>query len=373
MKLVCRLLFIFTLLINFNAFAQGRYSVSGIVTDESGAIQKGATVFISGSQKITSTDNAGQFEFYDLNPGSYQLSVKLLGFYPFTENIQVHDAAVKLNIKLKVKTIVLNEVVIGNGDNWEANYAIFKAQFLGTSDNARQCVITNPRVLSFGTAGRNVLTADADEFLIVENKKLGYRVHYLLKDFKFDRKLLRTKLDGDTNFEELEGTPEMKIQWAQSRLAAYQGSLMHYLRSVYTNKTVKEGFLTYQLYELADGKLGMKSLKADSRLLKLDTITTVIDTSFISLKFTAMQIVYDPERASSIQKSITDSLTRFNPVYNSGTYNVSSILTLYLPKAIVDRKGSYTDYRTFLVQGNWGKRRVGDQLPFEYQPPVVTQ
>jgi hypothetical protein len=63
MKLVCRLLFIFTLLINFNAFAQDRYSVSGIVTDESGAIQKGATVFISGSQKITSTDDNGRFEF----------------------------------------------------------------------------------------------------------------------------------------------------------------------------------------------------------------------------------------------------------------------------------------------------------------------
>ncbi|MBC7400294.1 MAG: carboxypeptidase-like regulatory domain-containing protein [Mucilaginibacter sp.] len=373
MKPICRLLFIFILLININVLAQGRYSVSGTIADESGTMQKGATVFISGSQKITTSDDAGQFEFTDLDPGTYQLSVKLLGFYPYTENIQVHDKPVKLNIKLKVKTVVLNEVVIGNGDNWAANYAIFKAQFLGTSDNAKQCVITNPRVVSFGSAGRNVLTAEADEFLIIENNKLGYRVHYLLKDFKFDKTLLRTKYDGDTNFEELEGPPEMKMQWAQNRLAAYQGSLMHYLRSVYTNTTVKEGFLTYQLYELADGKLGMKSLKSDNRLLKIDTITTVIDTSFISLKFTAIQIDYDPEKAASIQKSEIDSLAKFNPVYNSGTYNTSSILKLYLPKAIIDRKGNYTDYRTFLCQGNWGKKRIGDQLPFEYQPPIVTQ
>ncbi|NNU34479.1 hypothetical protein HK413_10800 [Mucilaginibacter sp. S1162] len=53
--------------------------------------------------------------------------------------------------------------------------------------------------------------------------------------------------------------------------------------------------------------------------------------------------------------------------------NKGSILNLFLDKAIVDRKGSYTDYRTFLIQGNWGRRRIGDQLPFEYQLPLVTE
>jgi hypothetical protein len=45
-----------------------------------------------------------------------------------------------------------------------------------------------------------------------------------------------------------------------------------------------------------------------------------------------------------------------------------SIMTLFLENAILDKKGSYVDYRSFYIQGFWGKKRLGDQLPFEYQP-----
>lgn len=371
MKPVYRLFFIFILLVNINVFAQGRYTVSGVVTDESGVIQKGATVFISGTQKITSSDNEGRFEFASVDAGTYQVSVKLLGFYPFTENVQVRDKSLTINVRLKVKAIMLNQVVIGNNSDWEANYAIFKEQFLGTSANAEKCVITNPKVLSFGTAGRNVLTAEADEFLIIENKQLGYRVYYLLKSFEFNKTLLRTKYDGDTNFEELDGEPLMKMQWAKNRLTAYRGSLMHYLRSVYTDTQVKEGFLTHQLYQARDGKIS-QSTKVDNRLVNFDTIKMVIDTSFISLKFTSLLIEFDPEKANRIQKEGVDPYAKSDPVFTGNMSSNTSVLKLFLPYAIVDRKGSYTSYRTFLVQGNWGKRRIGDQLPFEYQPPVVT-
>ncbi len=366
MKPVYRLLFIFILLVNIKVFAQSHYTVAGIVTDESGVIQKGATVFISGSKKITTTDDAGQFEFNAIDAGTYQLSVKLLGFYPFTENIQVHDKPVKINVRLKVKTVVLNQVVIGGGDNWEANYAIFKDQFLGTSDNAKQCIITNPKVLFFGSASKNVLTAEADEFLVIENNKLGYRIRYLLKNFEFVKTLLRTKYDGDTNFEEMEGTPEMKAKWAKNRADAYSGSLMHYLRSVYNNTALKEGFITHQL-KLQQKGMG-KILVADSRLLATNTFVTPIDTSFISLKFKSILIDYAPEEAANMRNKGIDTSSIRAAVLGR---TMGSVLNLFLDKAIVDRKGSYTDYRTFLVQGYWGRRRIGDQLPFEYQPPVV--
>jgi hypothetical protein len=368
MKLVCRLLFIFTLLINFNAFAQNRYSVSGIVTDESGAIQKGATVFISGSKKITSTDDNGRFEFTEFDAGTYQLSVKLLGFYPYTENIQVHNKPVKLNVELKVKTTILNEVVIGKGNNWEANYAIFKEQFLGTSANAKQCVITNPKILHFGSTSKNRLTAEADEFLVIENNQLGYRIRYLLKSFEFIKNLLRTKYDGDTNFEEMDGTPEMKVQWAKNRATAYNGSLMHYLRSVYNNTALKEGFITHQLK--LEPKGISKILVADPRLLETQTFVTPIDTSFISLKFKSILIDYAPEEATDMRSKGIDTSSIRAAVLGR---TMGSVLNLFLDYAVVDRKGSYTDYRTFLVQGYWGRRRIGDQLPFEYKPPVVTQ
>jgi hypothetical protein len=362
------LLFIFTLLINSNVLAQGRYTVSGTIADESGAMQKGATVFISGSKKITTSDDAGKFEFSDLSPGTYQLSVKLLGFYPYTENIQVHDKPVKLNIKLKVKTIVLNEVVIGKGNNWEVNYAIFKEQFLGTSANAKQCVIINPKILHFGSSSKNRLTAEADEFLVIENNQLGYRIRYLLKSFEFIKNLLRTKYDGDTNFEEMDGTPEMKAKWAKNRAAAYNGSLMHYMRSVYNNTALKEGFITHQLKLEPKGISNI--LVADPRLLETQTFVTPIDTSFISLKFKSILIDYAPEEAADMRNKGIDTSSIRAAVLGR---TMGSVLNLFLDNAVVDRKGSYADYRTFLVQGYWGRRRIGDQLPVEYQPPIVTQ
>ncbi|MGF7081917.1 carboxypeptidase-like regulatory domain-containing protein [Mucilaginibacter sp. UYCu711] len=372
MKLTRYLFVSFILFIHIGVLAQGRYTVSGVVKDESGTIQKGATVFISGTQKITSSDNEGKFEFANVDAGTYQLSVKLLGFYPFTENIQLRDKSVTINVRLKVKTIMLSQVVIGNNSDWEANYAIFKEQFLGTSANAEKCVITNPKVISFGTAGRNVLTAEADEFLIIENRQLGYRVHYLLKNFEFNKILLRTKYDGDTNFEELEAEPLMKIQWAKNRFAAYRGSLMHYLRSVYTDTQIKEGFLTHQLYQERGGKTGL-STKIDNRIVNFDTIKMVVDTTFTSLKFTSILIDYNPEQANHILQKDTNPLAKPDPVFTGNMSGNTSVLKLFLPYAIIDRKGSYTDYRTFLVQGNWGKRRIGDQLPFEYRPPFVTE
>jgi hypothetical protein len=111
---------------------------------------------------------------------------------------------------------------------------------------------------------------------------------------------------------------------------------------------------------------------ADPRPMLMDTIITVIDSSFISLKFTSIYVVYNPAKATDIQAHGVDT-TKNAAIWNNTMDSMGSILNLHLPKAIVDRKGSFTDYRTFLIQGYWSGRRIGDQLPFEYQPPVVTQ
>jgi hypothetical protein len=164
----------------------------------------------------------------------------------------------------------------------------------------------------------------------------------------------------------LEGTPEMKAQWAKNRIEAYQGSLMHFLRSVYTDNVLKEGFISNQLY------IKGRALMADPRPMRTDTIVTVIDSSFISLKFTSIYVVYNPAKAADIRARGVDT-TKNKAIWSNTMDSMGSVLNLYLPKAVVDRKGSVTDYRTFLLQGYWGRRRIGDQLPVEYQPPLVTE
>src|SRR4051812_19786500 len=127
------LLSVFTLLIALNAAAQGHYNVMGTVTDEKGQLLTSATVFISGSEKITITNERGEFIFHNLDPGAFQLSVTMVGFVPDIRSLVIKTSSANLNIVLKSKTTELNEVKIPPGNTLEDYYQLFKAQFLGIS------------------------------------------------------------------------------------------------------------------------------------------------------------------------------------------------------------------------------------------------
>ncbi|MDB5158604.1 MAG: hypothetical protein JWR50_3311 [Mucilaginibacter sp.] len=363
------LLFIIAIFLSVNSFAQGSYSISGTVVDENNKPLKSATVFISGTEKMTLADDKGKFEFNAISPGTYQVSTTIMGYYPDTRNVIIKTAPVVLNIVLKVKSILLEDVVIGAGGNWAGFYKIFKSQFLGTSKNAEGCEILNPKVLSFNFNQKTgLLTAEADKFMIIENKSLGYKIHYLLKDFQFNIASNTAIYDGDTNFEQLDGSAGMKKVWDRNRLETYKGSFMHFLRSVYRNTTLKEGFITnriYKAYLKPDNDLPMISL--DERPLKFDSVTTVIDTSFIRLNCNLIYVTYDPKKAAALKPGNT-----ITPVKKDVEMDdiKSSVIKLTSAEATIDNRGNYTDYRAFFIRGNLAAKRIGDQLPFEYQPPT---
>jgi hypothetical protein len=371
MKFIRYCLFsVFTLLIAVNAAAQGHYNVMGTVIDEKGQLLTSATVFISGSEKITMTNERGEFIFHNLDPGAFQLSVTMVGFAPDIRSLVIQTNSANLNIVLKSKTTELNEVKIPPGNTLEDYYQLFKAQFLGISPNGLQSEITNRDALKLSyDKKKGLLTATADEFLIIQNNRLGYKVRYLLRGFSYNAITNAAIYDGDINFEELDGTPKMKKAWEKNRLETYKGSFMHYLRSVYSNTVAKEGFVTNQLFSahnIKNDPLSSDKIAIDPRLLRYDTLATVIDTSFITLKSPDFCLTYDPKKANAKAKKAPKS----NRVSTELDYN-GSIIRMPFKEAIIDRKGSYTDYRAFYIHGNLARRRVGDQLPFEYQPAVV--
>lgn len=92
-------------------FAQtGRVSLSGQVTDPSGAAIPAATVTLSGpdhSTKTAQTDQQGRYEFRGLAPGSYTLKISTTGFSTFTKTgVQVaasHSQVVNAQLSLEVE------------------------------------------------------------------------------------------------------------------------------------------------------------------------------------------------------------------------------------------------------------------------------
>lgn len=373
-----------------NAIAQTAYTISGIVTDENQGPIKGVTVFISGSQQITATDAGGRFTFNRMAAGNYLVSTKMLGYAAASQAVTIHDKSASITFALLVKAIVLDEVKIGVDKYRDKYLSIFRDQFLGTSANAVSCMIVNPEIIHFNSQKFGpqhiILKADADDLLIIENNYLGYRIKYLLKSFEYTSSSRLTFYDGDTNFEELEGNDKQKKIWEQNRLMAYEGSLMHFLRSVFANTVVDEGFVTNQLFKSKN--MFDPRTYVDPALVKFNTLVTPVDSSFVAFKFTALNIVYDAKKAARLIKSELKEQEKQEKAKNKQveeSYHEDkspavdetgedSQLLLHLKEAVIDARGSvFTGYRTFLIRGNWAKKRIGDQLPFEYQPPKTTE
>jgi hypothetical protein len=349
-------------------FAQARYDVSGTVINEKGEPLKSATVFIGGSERVMPTDENGHFKFTNVAQGTFQVSVQMIGYEPLTRNIMIQSGPVNVEMKLKTKEIRLSEVVIGRS-NFDNNFREFTENFLGTSANAAQSVIINPKVLHF-TTRRRLLLAEADDFLIIENKRLGYRIHYQLKDFVHSATEGSTLYHGEYSFEELNGTDDQKKEWAKHRLETYQGSLMHFLRSVFQKNTLENGFIVRPLYGYGTERINpdiedpYKVIIKD-RPVMFDSLLTPMGTSFMSLKFNQLYVVYDPQKAAGYTGSKSDEKKMIIKANNS------SMLKLGSAEAIIDQKGSSTDYNNFFVRGRWAVKRVADQLPVEYQPPYI--
>lgn len=353
MKFLLVLVTAITLHLGVNA--QGIFTISGTIKNEKGEKLPSATIFLAGSEKATATDDQGSFKFSGLSGGTYQLIVNILGYNPAKQNVILNGKSEIVDITLTLKTIVLNDVVIGNKSVREKQVKTFEKYFLGQTLNSRYCKILNPKIIEFSTA-KSILKANSPDFLIIENDRLGYRIKYLLKSFQYDYSKDVTNYDGDYTFEKLTGTAEQQLQWEKNRKEAYEGSLMHYLRSLYAAKARKEGFLVYKILS------PFFPLVIETIPIPAEQTVRHPDSTLMTFKFKMrFYILYDKKAAAKPDK--------YNGTPDFTLNNLDPTGSIFMTDARVDSRGSYTDYKELLIQGFWGEKRVGDQLPFEYNPP----
>ncbi|MBS1802034.1 MAG: carboxypeptidase regulatory-like domain-containing protein [Acidobacteria bacterium] len=92
----------------FGAYAQANSELTGIVTDQTGAVVAGATITLTdpgtGSTKTTESGPTGLYQIGGLNPATYNLKVTAKGFQAFAQTgIVVNvSATVRTDIKLTV-------------------------------------------------------------------------------------------------------------------------------------------------------------------------------------------------------------------------------------------------------------------------------
>jgi hypothetical protein len=140
------------------------------------------------------------------------------------------------------------------------NLELFRQAFLGTDEYARSCTILNDSVLRFNWDSSE-FSASAYQPLLVDNDKLGYRIKIILNEFTllYDSMAYKKIQQNKKKMTDIAGSVyQMQGEYffiphppgrrgkqeriKKSRLKAYYGSRMHFLRSLYLGNPRKHGY-----------------------------------------------------------------------------------------------------------------------------------
>jgi hypothetical protein len=371
--------------------------ITGKVTHEGSPLPR-ASVFLSNSSVGSATLEDGTFTLSGIRQGQYTLVVTILGYEDYSKTILVGTEPIKLNIEMTQKPLELREVVISSAADWKKNYEAFRKEFIGTDENAKYCTVMNPHILNLTyNPTKQLLHADADEFVVVENKALGYRVKFLLNDFKIDKIANLISREGQQVFEELPGSEAQKKKWHEKREEAYYGSAMHFYRSLYTDKLAQEGFIIYHFNRYpnpdrpSDEVLTRKIqyFKEHARTKEMvDSANYYIGLANIS-KWYHESLLQPPLHEFEVRtngekpglwalhlpsylyiaytKKADDTPDKdlYRPL-NQPNYAVS-IITLTAPFIEFDMNGIVVANAP-IYEGAWSRNRLSDMLPVDYVP-----
>ncbi|MEO5593340.1 MAG: carboxypeptidase-like regulatory domain-containing protein [Chitinophagaceae bacterium] len=221
--------------------------ITGCVT-EAGTTKPvtAATVFVSNSSAGTFTNDKGLFNLTRPAAGKFTLVVSCIGYETLVKYLQVGTNIRGIVIELTRKAADLDEVIVtpAEKNGWITWGDLFIEHFIGNSSYGRNCKIKNPKVLKFRRNERdNFLTVSANAPIIIENKSLGYTIRYDLKEFKYYFTENTVFYSGYALFEETgKANDKMKLKYKETRAKVYAVSLLHFMRSLYTETTEAEGF-----------------------------------------------------------------------------------------------------------------------------------
>lgn len=391
------------------AQAQGLGSVSGTVIDAQTEQPLGfATVFIAQTTYGANAQENGTFQLSALPAGSHELVVSFLGYETLLHQFTLQPGQkLQLLLKLLPKANQLQEVVIRADTNWRYNYGVFLKHFIGQTENAKQTKIANPEALHFAfDLQQNILTADASEPLIVENKALGYRIHFLLEAFEVDFKNNRVFHAGYPKYEELKSKGKgPRKRWEKARLQAYHGSLMHFVRALQAKHLEQEGFHVRRLQRLPNRhrpaeeqiQRGLKTWRGKSTTLVVGGNGVTDDSLQYWLQMSRLprtvqylykepipyeQILQPDSIHKRLRLQFSDCL---NVVYTLEKEEIgflrqnafakprdpvfqTSVLYLTQPYTFLEPNGMIIDPNSHIVEGYWAWEKLAEMLPLNYQP-----
>lgn len=353
MKLIA---FIFLLAASSELFAQSPgNSLPGFVIDSAGNKPlSDVSIFLNNTSKGTVSRADGSFLLKNIPQGQYQLVISAIGYETVVIDLNGHHLPSSLKVTLKQKVTELTALIVEPEvkEGWRRWGKFFIDNFIGTVENARSCRITNSGVLHFHFYQKsNRLTVTATGPLIIKNKALGYILQYKLEGFSCDFNAQVVFYSGYPYFQEMTTTKRnQQVRWEEHREKAYTGSVMHFMRSLYADHLLQDGFIVRQQ---------IKEPNEEKRRV----INATGSSLFMSLPDTSQQA--KDLVANNIKIfSFDDTLDIRFPAWG----NAGSQLRLVEPTVIgLEENGNYYPPQKLMTYGFWSQsEKIANLLPLDY-------
>ena len=397
--------FLFLLLFVSNVIL-AQTTITGRVFIDNQPIE-GAAVYFNNTMVGTTTNNKGEFLF-KIREGQYQLIISYIGYKKISYDINTNDFKKLLRFNLVEEENILDEIIIKNtvyDDDWKYNLKSFEREFIGISNLSKKCKIQNPKVLFFEyNSKKNVFEAFARKPLIIKHKDLGYLITYDLVSFV--KKGNYITITGYSRYQNLKGGKRKKRKWQKNRLEAYNGSRVHFFKSVMNSKIDEEGFVINQFKRVKNpDRPSEKEIKKARQLIRLSmsmidfskkivTPKTALDSAllvsrkinlpkfkdylyksklkskdilekvkeqyFLSFKDN-LSIVYTKEK-EEIAYILRNSFSKMrDPLPQT-----SSFLPLKMPLEL-DKRGVLVNPLDVIYEGYWSYEKLANMLPLDYE------
>jgi hypothetical protein len=359
--------------------------LSGVVTDSAtGKPLAGVSVFLNNTSRGAVTRTDGSFLVRDIPRGRYELVFSAIGYATAVVNIEGSHLPSTLQMALHTQATELASVTVEPNDRhgWARWGKLFMENFIGTGENAASCDLRNRQVLRFHFSKKNNrLNVTATEPLIIDNSALGYTLEYRLEQFTLDLGSKTTTYFGYPFFQEMTAAKESRRRkWSEARLQAYRGSVMHFMRSLYGDHTIQEGFLAERKVTTPnEEKIRVKNIyRPDFQkpgAFPMDTLYHFWEVLRQPNIVTKMVIVppdsiltTDADRRKGL--FFQGELTILYGVNDrSGAYRGSQIRLITPMVITVQENGSYFPPQEMLILGSWAQsEKISNLLPLDYEP-----
>lgn len=344
-------------------FSQTGYTITGKIIDETTRLPlQGASVFAENTTIGTATNEQGSFALR-LPNGGYSMVISFTGYQTETRRVTAADAGNNdLVFEIKKNEKSLEEFVVKSSSEVTDGLAkygdFFMENFIGKTANSKQCYIKNKEALRFFYYRRSKrLKILSTEPLEIVNDALGYTIKYQLDSFVHEYNPQVSVYTGSPLFQEMQPADAgQNEKWNLARKEAYNGSILHFMRSLHQRKLKEEGFEIQFIVKNNDRETAIP-LKDFYGAVNY----TMDDTSYVAEimpRQKDMAVIYKKEGSPLAYREANPDA--------SPAFQFSVLSFLPNESLGIEQNGFYFDQNNIIITGYWGWEKVADLLPYDF-------